>query len=496
MPNLGTPSCEHILPQEIQQELEERVRTVFTEQSNGTPRIVQMRLPLSEEISPIDWLRSQNASEQLYWAPRESGDAGSVETCGSGGFSEQETGRVVAAVGAADVLTSSDPRANIKQLEKELTVRFQHTNERIRYYGGLRFDASHPSNTNTVADRWSSFGTYRFVLPRFELWKEAGEVTLACNLVLPRDKGRAEALRSSIHRLSYSMVRETSVLPTLRGRTDRPQKAGWTRVVHWALDRISQNVLDKVVLAREVGLSLGAQVDPFSLLYRLKEATPGCFHFAFSPEKAGTFLGASPERLFRCRGRRMVTEAVAGTGERGGTPEADALLRDKLLNSPKERREHRYVEDAIRTVMDTLCTSVEVPDSPSDLVLARGRHLHSRLAGRLKRNRSPLDVLTQLHPTPAVGGVPTQAALTAIQEQEPFDRGWYAGPVGWIGPQEGEFAVAIRSGVVESDQLTLFSGAGIVEGSHPEQEWSEIEQKIGDFAAVMGLGTHRGESSS
>lgn len=258
-------------------------------------------------------------------------------------------------------------------------------------------------------------------------------------------------------------------------------------MVTWALDAISTGRLDKVVLAREVALELGAPVNPFRLLQRLQEATPGCFHFAFSPREAGTFLGASPERLFRCRDGRVITEAVAGTGERGDTPEEDAILRENLLNSTKDRREHEFVEDAIRSILDDLCTSVRVPEEPSDLVLPRGRHLYSRLSGRLNTDRSPVDVLQRLHPTPAVGGVPTAGALRAISEQEPFDRGWYGGPVGWIGPDEGEFAVAIRSGIVQNTQLTLYSGAGIVEGSDPEQEWKEIEQKIGDFAAVMGL---------
>jgi menaquinone-specific isochorismate synthase len=98
-----------------------------------------------------------------------------------------------------------------------------------------------------------------------------------------------------------------------------------------------------------------------------------------------------------------------------------------------------------------------------------------------------VELLAALHPTPAVGGVPRDAALGAIRAQEPFDRGWYAGPVGWIGADAAEFAVGIRSGLVWPDRLALYSGAGIVEGSVPDREWDEIEQKIADFAAVLGL---------
>jgi menaquinone-specific isochorismate synthase len=97
------------------------------------------------------------------------------------------------------------------------------------------------------------------------------------------------------------------------------------------------------------------------------------------------------------------------------------------------------------------------------------------------------EVLLALHPTPAVGGYPRREALEEIRALEPFDRGWYAGPVGWIGAEGSEFAVGIRSGLVRGNSLALFSGAGIVAGSVPEDEWAEIEQKIGGFVRVFGL---------
>jgi len=163
-------------------------------------------------------------------------------------------------------------------------------------------------------------------------------------------------------------------------------------------------------------------------------------------------------------------------------------LRDELFESPKERREHAFVQEAIRAELEQLCTNVETPDAPGELALARSRHLHAPLTGTLRSGMGTIDLLKGLHPTPAVGGVPKDAALTAIRTQEPFDRGWYAGPVGWVGDGEAEFSVAIRSGLVQNARLALFSGAGIVDGSVPDREWEEIEQKIGDFAAVLDLG--------
>ena len=143
------------------------------------------------------------------------------------------------------------------------------------------------------------------------------------------------------------------------------------------------------------------------------------------------------------------------------------------------------MEDAIRSTLDALCTSTRMPQHRTEMRLSKGRHLHSRIEGRLREGVSTARLLTALHPTPAVGGVPTGAALDLIRECEDFDRGWYAGPVGWIGADDAEFAVAIRSGLVEDDRLSLYSGAGIVRGSEPEAEWDEIEQKIENFLSLV-----------
>src|SRR5690606_17933520 len=153
-----------------------------------------------------------------------------------------------------------------------------------------------------------------------------------------------------------------------------------------------------------------------------------------------------------------------------------------------DRREHGFVRDAVQAALDPLTESLATDGETSALTLARGRHLYAGLRGRLRDGVSIFDVLAALHPTPAVGGTPRGAAVAAIAEREPFDRGLYAGPVGWIGRDAAELAVGIRSGLVRGDGLDLFSGAGLVEGSDPAAEWAEYEHKIGDFALVLGGG--------
>ncbi len=452
----------------VREALADRVRQALDARTNGTPRAARVRVPIPDRADPIRWVQAQGDTEAAYWSAR-------------------NEARTVATVGAADVVKSTERPLDDDALRRALNTRLDRVNAPIRYYGGLRFDATHPRTNGHPDAPWVNFGTYRFVLPRFELVVEGNRTVLACNLVLPRDAGREKELADAIHRLAFPDAADAAALPAPLSRTDAPDRFEWTRMVRWALDEIADRALDKVVLARRVALDFGRALDPFLVLQHLREAAPGCFHFAVRPADGGAFIGASPERLFRRDGEEVVSEAVAGTRARGDTAEADAALRDELMQSPKERREHAFVQEAVRKELEGLCTSVEAPETPSDLALARGRHLHARLTGTLRSGASTLDLLDALHPTPAVGGVPTDEALTAIRGQEPFDRGWYAGPVGWIGADAAEFAVAIRSGLVRNARLALFSGAGIVEGSAPGREWEEIEQKIGDFASILGL---------
>jgi menaquinone-specific isochorismate synthase len=139
------------------------------------------------------------------------------------------------------------------------------------------------------------------------------------------------------------------------------------------------------------------------------------------------------------------------------------------------------------------CEVLHVETEASEMKLARGRHLVSGITGTLHAGISTFDLLRALHPTPAVGGTPRREACAAIRQQEPFDRGWYAGPLGWIERDAAEFAVALRCGLVTPRHLALYSGAGIVRGSVPAAEWDEIEHKISDFMQVLGLDLRRAE---
>jgi salicylate biosynthesis isochorismate synthase len=198
---------------------------------------------------------------------------------------------------------------------------------------------------------------------------------------------------------------------------------------------------------------------------------------------AATFLGATPERLLYKRGLQFFTEALAGTFRRSQSDFAAELLR-----SPKEHEEHQPVLDAILERLAPHAEQLEYRPNPELRELPSLLHLRTPIAGRLRAPKHILELVADLHPTPAVGGVPTTQALQWIAEHERHERGWYAGPIGWFDAAgDGEFMVALRSGIVEGNTVTAFAGAGIVQGSDPESEFAETELK---FTALLDALRH------
>jgi menaquinone-specific isochorismate synthase len=424
-------------------------------------RIVRLTVTAGR-IDPFRWLSEQEVFPKVYWSGRE--DRAGVAAVGVADL--REIG-VTEGAGSLSKLLASLPDSGVSG---------------ARYYGGARFDPlGHPD------EEWAAFSAYRFVLPRFELHAGETETTLVCNLVLPRDTYYASKIVQEIEDLSLPGGTSGSLLPTPVLREDSPDLKGWRENVERALGAFSEGRLGKVVLARRAEFSFDGDLDPTLLLEGLKAATPDCFHFYAEPEDGTAFLGASPERLFRRVGRLVESEAVAGTRPRGASSADDEGLRDDLLHSAKDRVEHTYVSKGIKEALEPLCEELEIEDHVSEMKLARGRHLRSKVRGTLKHGVTDAWLLDAMHPTPAVGGYPRSGALEELGALEPFDRGWYAGPIGWIGADASEFAVGIRSGLVRGQTLALFSGAGIVAGSVPDEEWAEIEQKIGDFTGMFGL---------
>jgi menaquinone-specific isochorismate synthase len=438
--------------------LQERLRTA--RHGGGGP--VRIAVP-SPPVDLPRWLAANPGAPRFYWAER----GGRFEWAG---------------VGVADELVAGAAGSGPAPLA-QIASRLSPGAGGLRYFGGLSFDG------RPAADRaWAPFGAARFTLPRFEITREEGVWNLACTVAPEPGAAPHRTLRGIEEELSRLRTgqKAPAAPPALLHRADSPGQAEWVRAVEGVLSRIEHGSLEKVVLARRTDFRFAEAPDPFLLLHRLRAANPAGFHFAFQPEEGSTFLGVSPERLYRREGRHIVSEAVAGTRRRGDSEREDEAMGYALLESEKDRREHRLVADEVGRKLDGLCRTYRSDREVSLLKLARLQHLRRGFEGTLRAGVDDEAIVAALHPTPAVAGNPTAAAVAEIASREPFHRGWYAGPLGWIGAEGADFTVAIRSGLLSGSRLALFTGAGIVRGSMPHAEWEELENKLAGFVRVIG----------
>lgn len=254
--------------------------------------------------------------------------------------------------------------------------------------------------------------------------------------------------------------------------------AGFQDAVSKAIAQINETDLKKVVLSRDLEMILPSQPDLSEPLARLRSRYPDCWTY-----KVEGVFGASPELLLRAERGEVSARVLAGTAGRGTDPDVDRAIADGLSHSIKNNHEHAYAVQSMVSELEPFCEWVEADAQPFSLALPDLWHLATDVHGKLKPATSLLDVIAKLHPTAAVAGTPRDLAIELIEELEPYDRGGYAGPVGWVSADgSGELAIALRGGIIETsaDQVVIraIAGCGIVAESDPQAELAETELKF------------------
>lgn len=358
--------------------------------------------------------------------------------------------------------------------------------------GGFSFDPLAKKTT-----MWQNFPDARFSLPTFLLTvTDRGECWLTVNWVASaRAKAKvpveAERLIDLGHRLlmdaqAIDVSREVFI-PLVNDYSYQEVEPGrWKRMVNEAARDIQCGMMEKVVLARELRIA-GEQAVPVpSVLAKLSEEQPESFIFAFEQGEA-CFLGASPERLVQRNGDYLFTASVAGSIRRGKTATEDRDLGNWLLQDEKNLHEHQVVVKAIKQAMEAGCVKVDVPERPTLYKVRDIQHLFTPIVGQVRKDTTLLSMVEKLHPTPALGGYPKDVALREIRVKEFLDRGWYAAPVGWMdGTGNGDFAVAIRSGLIRGNHVSLFAGCGIMGDSNADSEYEETAIKFRPMLSALG----------
>lgn len=367
--------------------------------------------------------------------------------------------------------------------------------------GGFAFDAAGPHSAP-----WKGFASTSMTLPRVQLTVSDGACWTTTN-VLVDEQGRPDADLDHLAQLS-ALVRDPCAASTMpqKSRSEagdglgnaarealtfadvRPASA-WRGEVRTAVEAIGGGAFEKVVLARAVRAEAAGELDILQILQHLRAAYPESYVFGcWRGEHA--FVGASPERLVRLDGRAVRVSSLAGSTRRSAHADEDARLTAALQASDKDRTEHRLVLDVLRRELAGVCDEVTAPAEPAVLTLPNVHHLYSPVRATLRAGYSLLDLVARLHPTPAVGGTPRDAALAFLRAHEQLDRGWYAAPVGWMGRDHGEFAVGLRSALVAGREAWLYAGCGIVADSDADEEYAESLLKLrpmqGALAAAVG----------
>lgn len=461
-------TLDHTIKQSIQQALEE---AKHTNQS--------LILSCIKEVDAIDPLHFLASGEELYLGERFYWSTPSSEF-------------IMVGLGNELVLENQNQTIDrFKEIEKEwkrfkkrvISDEIKQSGTGPLLFGGFSFDPMKEKDP-----LWNGFSEAKFVLPTTLLTVSEGKAFITKNkLVTPYDQLHTclmhfEQMEEIQDSLPYPIDCEKgNEFASIELKTSE-----WVEAIQKATLDIKADKIDKVVLAREVHLEFAKKIDPYQVIGRLQMEQPTSFIFDFESGHQH-FIGATPERLIKKEENQVLSTCLAGSIKRGKTVKHDKELGKSLLSDEKNLLEHEIVVKMIKNEFEDFCYEVNVPDSPALLKTNSIQHLYTPIKGMAKLNHTLLSMVEQLHPTPALGGFPKEKAIEKIRELEPMHRGWYAAPIGWFDHRDnGEFVVAIRSGLIEGNRAALFAGCGIVKESIPETEYYETKIKLKPMLSALG----------
>ena len=344
---------------------------------------------------------------------------------------------------------------------------------RPRLLGGFAFDHRMPPR-----GPWQGFAPGALVLPRLLFVREGGVTGVVIAPGVDPDE-----VESALAPRAAEAVGERAL--HIAQDVDR---AHWLTSVGAVAGEVRDGAYEKAVLAASREIEADGAIAVGAALARLRDDYPHCHLFTVSVGEA-TFLGASPELLVSLRDGVVRSLGLAGSASRGADATEDEAMGQALLGSAKDRIEHETVVRALREGLAPLTQHLRAPNQPSLLKLRNIQHLATDVTAEATDGVDVLALVAGLHPTPAVCGYPSAAARAVIESHETFDRGWYAGPVGWMDARgDGEFAVGLRSALVRGRQAWLFAGAGIMGDSVPALELAEIEMKFQPLTNALSGG--------
>lgn len=427
------------------------------------------------EVDPLAILEQHNQKKtfQYYW--------------------EKPTDRfsIVAAGSIHRIKTSGEGRfKKASEQGKQLLNKIYHITKLTHHLASVHLLGGFSFFDKNESSDWKNFGAGSFNLPEWVVVRD-GHFTVLTVTKRFKTANSADEFLDSIYETLNQLDHISHAENYQNGITNHPEKNSaipvkdeneyvrWVQSVESATDLIKSGAFKKIVLARRLQVKLDHPVSDTHILNSLRNQYPECYSFLIRQEDESSFIGCTPERLASFKERNVLTEGLAGSISRGKTASEDAILEHELLHSQKDLNEHAFVMDAIGENLQKYSDEFVYPPSPVIKKLSNVQHLYTPVRAKIKEGVSRTEFLARLHPTPAVGGYPREKAIPFIPKLENFDRGWYAAPIGWINSHgEGEFAVAIRSGLIKQDEVNFFAGCGLVKDSDPQKEWEETNLKF------------------
>ncbi|WP_010097123.1 isochorismate synthase [Ornithinibacillus scapharcae] len=396
-----------------------------------------------------------------------------------------------AVVGIGNAYSINQDKADMRELQEQWNTLLQEAitinpfsvpGTGVIAIGGMDFDPRKPKTP-----LWDHFSSSELRIPKFLLTVRQGDSYLTSNVYV-NGNDRVASIYEELMEIERELLspneKEENIPTILRQQEIQPIK--WKNTVKLATETMANGQAEKIVLARELRLDFEERVQLTDILQGLLETQPTSYIFAYEQE-GDCFIGASPERLVKVENNQLLSTCLAGTAPRGQSEIEDEKIGYQLLHDKKNLEEHDFVVQMIKQSIEEFCDDLQIPDKPILYKLRNLQHLYTPVRGLLKEGYTIFDVVKKLHPTPALGGEPREEALSFIREYEHLDRGWYGAPFGWIDSNHnGEFAVAIRSGLIQGNKASLFAGCGVVKDSDPEAEFVETSIKFLPMLTVLG----------
>lgn len=462
-----------------------------TSLEKGCPQVVSISLEI-EPVDPLTVLDAINQPDQLHFY-FEKGRQGKARPWGNGRSNQSiamgsATRQAIAAIDAVThrKINGSERFSIAKDfihscLENTISVGALH----LPFAGPHFFCSFAFFDEETHGD---PFPAATIFLPRWQIARHNNHGVAVANLAISATSNLDLLSRQTWQNLQVISRHNEAGLDSLsdfsdyRGSFSKQDVASTDNfkvAVLSVLESIRAGSFNKIVLAHAIDVCSPTPFHSFHSLDNLRNLYPDCYVFSTGNGKGQSFIGASPERLIKIHDHELTTDALAGSAPRGKTALEDAYLANRLLCSQKEAREHRIVIDFIRQRLSRLGLTPQLTPLPNLLQLSNIQHLQTPIYTKVPHDLHLLEILAELHPTPAVAGAPRDITCQQIRRYETFGRSLYAAPLGWVDYQgNGEFAVGIRSALIDGCSARLYAGAGMVAGSDPDKELAEVNLKL------------------